>query len=152
MPQFEVDPAFHFTYGHGPQGSPRLRKAISGFFNSRFMPLQPTSAGEFIITAGVTAMIDHVTWSICNEGEGLLLPQPLYTGFTNDIPTRSRGKLVPVSFAREDDSIVLDDVFDATANTRCLERAYQESQRRAVRIKGVMITKYVSTAAHRESD
>ncbi|KAK5166421.1 uncharacterized protein LTR77_007964 [Saxophila tyrrhenica] len=135
-----TDGIAHFTYGNGPQGSPRLRKAISNFFNSRFAPLKPTQPDEFIITAGVTAMIDHLTWSICNEGEGILLPQPLYTGFTNDIPTRSKGKLVPVSFAREDGSVVLDDVFDPEANLRCFERAYAESQRNGAKIKGVMIT------------
>lgn len=133
----------HFTYGHGPQGSPRLRNALSSFFNSRFHPQHPTSSNEFLVTAGVTAMIDHLTWCLCNEGEGLLLPQPLYTGFTNDIPTRSRGRLVPVSFRREDGSVELKDVFDAEANAKCLERAWSESERKGVKIKGVLISKCV---------
>ena len=119
----------------------RLRQALSNFFNTRFDPVRPTHHDEFIITAGVSALIDHVAWSICNEGEGLLLPQPLYTGFTNDIPTRARAKLVPVSFVREDDELNLDDVFDAEANAKCFERAYQQSVREGVKIKGVMITK-----------
>lgn len=86
-------------------------------------------------------MIDHLTWSICNDGEGILFPQPLYAGFTNDLPTRARGKLIPVPFAREDGTFDANDVFDGEANLRCLERAYQKCEQRGIKIKGVMITK-----------
>jgi hypothetical protein len=89
-------------------------------------------------------MIDELTWSLCDEDtDGIMFPQALYTGFTNDVPTRSKGRLVPVSFAREDDSIVLEDMFDAEANTRSLERAYQQSKSKGINVKAVMITKYV---------
>ena len=86
-------------------------------------------------------MIDHLTWCICDVAEGLLLPQPMYTGFMNDIPTRARGKLIPVPFERDDGSLDLDDVFDAQANLRCLERAYRKSELSGVKIKGVLISK-----------
>jgi hypothetical protein len=89
-------------------------------------------------------MIDELTWSLCDEEtDGIMFPQALYTGFTNDIPTRSKGRLLPVSFAREDDSIDLEDMFDAEANTKCLERAYQQSKSEGINVKAVMITKWV---------
>lgn len=88
-------------------------------------------------------MIDHLTWCVCDPGEGILFPMPLYTGFENDLPTRARGKLVPVSFEREDGSLDLNDVFDPDANLECLERAYDKSEKGGVKIKAVMITKYV---------
>ncbi|KAK4543118.1 hypothetical protein LTR36_005895 [Oleoguttula mirabilis] len=137
---FAIDPQSQLTYGNGPQGSPRLRSGLAGFFNERFHPITETTAEEFVITAGVTAMIDHLTWCICNEGEGILFPQPLYTGFTNDVPTRSRGRVVPVSFEREDGSLELADVFDAAANSRCLERALRQAETDGVKVKAVMIT------------
>jgi aspartate/methionine/tyrosine aminotransferase len=139
---FEIDPLSHFTYGRGAQGSPRLRTALAAFINDRFSPRQETQADDFVITAGVTAAIDHATWCICNEGEGILFPAPLYTGFTNDVPTRSRGKLIPVQFRREDGTLDLNDVFDPQANTTCLERALGEAQRDGIRVRAVMITKY----------
>lgn len=86
-------------------------------------------------------MIDHLTWCICDEGEAVLFPMPLYAGFTNDLPTRARGKLIPVSFVREDGSFDANDVFDSEANTRCLQRAYEKCERQGVKVKGVMITK-----------
>ena len=86
-------------------------------------------------------MIDHLTFAICNEGEAIPFPQPLYAGFTNDLPHRARGKLVPVPFLREDGTFDLDDVFDADANARCFERAYQKCQEEGITVRGVMITK-----------
>jgi aspartate/methionine/tyrosine aminotransferase len=140
-PQFHIDPTKHFSYGNGPQGSPTLRKALAAFFNSHFNPLERTTSEEFVVTTGVTALIDHVSWCICANGEAILFPQPLYAGFTNDLPHRARGKLVPVPFEREDGSLDLNDVFDPEFNTRYFERAYRKCEREGVKVRGVMITK-----------
>ncbi|KAK5707476.1 hypothetical protein LTR97_000010 [Elasticomyces elasticus] len=137
---FDIDTHSQFTYGHGPQGSPRLRKALALFFKENFHALGEVTAEQFVVASGVSAVVDHVTWCICDEGEGILFPAPLYTGFTNDLPTRSRGKLLPVSFRRDDGTLDLDDVFDATANTRCMERALVQAKQNGVKVKAVMIT------------
>ncbi|KAK5727556.1 hypothetical protein LTR15_003456 [Elasticomyces elasticus] len=139
---FDIDTHSQFTYGHGPQGSPRLRNALALFFKENFHALGEVTAEQFVIASGVSAVIDHVTWCICDEGEGILFPAPLYTGFTNDLPTRSRGKLLPVSFRRNDGTLDLDDIFDVTANTRCMERALVQAKQNGVKVKAVMITKY----------
>ncbi|KAK5705782.1 hypothetical protein LTR17_021371 [Elasticomyces elasticus] len=137
---FEIDTHNQFTYGHGPQGSPRLRKALATFLKENFHALGEVTAEQFVIASGVSAVIDHLTWCICDEGEGILFPAPLYTGFTNDLPTRSRGKLLPVSFRRDDGTLDLDDIFDATANTRCMERTLAQAKQNGVKVKAVMIT------------
>ncbi|KAK3666140.1 hypothetical protein LTR22_003146 [Elasticomyces elasticus] len=137
---FEIDTHSQFTYGYGPQGSPRLQKALATFFKENFHARGEVKAEQFVIASGVSAVIDHVTWCICDEGEGILFPAPLYTGFTNDLPTRSRGKLLPVSFRRDDGRLDLDDIFDATANTRCMERALVQAKQNGVKVKAVMIT------------
>lgn len=116
----------HLTYGHGPQSSPNLRSALADLFNNCFRARKPTQAQEFVVTSGVSSALDAATWGICSEGEGVLVPRPLYTGFTNDVPTRSRGKIVPVSFAREDGEMKWEDVFDAEANVRALQRKKRE--------------------------
>lgn len=138
---FQVDPESHFTYGHGPQGSPFLRQAVADFMNEHFKSLKPTQKDEFVVTAGVSGMIESLTWSLCDEGEGILFPQPLYTGFRNDVPTKSRGKVIPVPHVRDDGSVVLDDIFDAAASVRNLEKALQDSQKNGIKAKAVMITK-----------
>jgi len=49
-----------------------------------------------------------------------------------------------VSFARGDGGLELDDVFDAEANTRCLERGLAKARKDGVKVKGVLITKSVA--------
>lgn len=141
---FDIDPHTQLTYGSGPQGSLRLRTALASFFNDRLRPLVPVESGEFVITSGVSGLMDSLTWCLCDEGEGLLCPRPVYTGFSNDIPTRSRGTLVGVSFQEEDGSYNLDAVFDAEANVRALEQALRESEAKGVKTRAVIITKYAS--------
>lgn len=131
----------HFTYGHGPQGSPKLRQALANLFNDGFRARRTTQANDFVVTSAVASALDSATWCICNEGEGVLVPRPLYTGFTNDIPTRSRGKVVPVSFAREDGSFECGDVFDSEANVRALEAARSKAEAEGTTVKAVLITK-----------
>ncbi|KAK4973363.1 hypothetical protein LTR42_005348 [Elasticomyces elasticus] len=117
---FEIDTHSQFTYGHGPQGSPRLRKALATFFKENFHARGEVTAEQFVIASGVSAVIDHLTWCICDEGEGILFPAPLYTG--------------------DDGTLDPDDIFDATANTRCMERALVQAKQNGVKVKAVMIT------------
>ena len=48
-------------------------------------------------TAGCTVLLDNLFWSLCNEGDGVLLGKPLYGGFVGDMETRAKVKLVEVS-------------------------------------------------------
>lgn len=94
-----------------------------------------------MITAGVGAMLDHLTWCICENGDGILIPRPLYTGFEVDIPMRSRGRFIPVSFTNEEGSASFDKVFDAAANQTALEAAFNDSTEKGIRVRAVLITK-----------
>jgi hypothetical protein len=137
----------HLTYGTGPRGSKRLRAALSTFFASHFHSFNPLTVDQILPISGVGALIDALTWCICGDGEGILFPQPLYTGFQVDVPTRSRGRIVPVGFEEVDDysNRGLDGVFDKETNERALERAFLDSQRNGVVIRAVLITKLVQS-------
>ena len=139
--QFEIDAASHLTYGAGPNGSPRLRNALATYFES-FGARKPVRQEDIVITSGVGSMTDSLVWCICNEGEGVLVPRPVYTGFEVDIPMRSRAKLVPVSFVDKDEKLCLDDVFDAKANKNAMESALEQSRADGVQIRAVLLTKY----------
>lgn len=76
--QFSVGYSAHLTYGQGPVGSSRLLKALASFFSSHFHPITPVAQDELRITSGVAALIDTLTWCICDDFEGDLIPQLLY--------------------------------------------------------------------------
>jgi aspartate/methionine/tyrosine aminotransferase len=92
------DPVSHLTYGFGPKGSPRLRQGLAALLNSNFQPREPVRYEDILILPGVTAVIDSLAWAICNEGEGIIIPQPFYGGFAVDMATRARGVFVPAPF------------------------------------------------------
>ncbi|KAL2068315.1 hypothetical protein VTL71DRAFT_16413 [Oculimacula yallundae] len=139
---FQVTPKKHLTYGTGPLGSLRLRTALSSIFTTHFKSLSSIPPSNILPFASISALTDALTWSICEEGEGILLPQPLYAGFRVDIPRRSRGVIVPVSFygieGAGDGS--LNDVFDAHVNEIAFERALKKSESHGVKIKAVVLT------------
>jgi hypothetical protein len=93
----------------------------------------------------VSAITDALIWCICGDGEGILIPQPLYTGFQVDIQMRSRGVIVPVGFQGVEGFGVngLDGVFDKGMNEIALQTTLEDSLKKGVPIRAVLITKYV---------
>ncbi|KAK0099697.1 hypothetical protein ONS95_013410 [Cadophora gregata] len=150
---FQVLPSKHLTYGLGPHGSLRLRTALSSLLTTHFHSLSPTPIPptQILPYSSISALTDALTWSLCNEGEGILIPRPLYTGFRVDIPQRSRGVIVPVSFAglgrvggdgkaEGGGCGGLDDVFDPEINELAFERAWKECERSGTKVCAVLIT------------
>lgn len=143
-----MNPRVHLTYGNGPHGSKRLRNALAAFFSSHFKAVRPVTADQILPISGVSALTDALIWSICSDGEGILIPQPLYTGFQVDVQSRSKGLIVPVSFAeaRSCQQNDLDKVFDQEANRSALETALAKCREKGIVVRAVLITKYVHFA------
>lgn len=83
----------------------------ASFFNSHFQLITPVVQDELLVISGVATLIDTLTWCICDDIEGILIPQPLYNGFEIDIQMRSRGHLLPVSFLEADSEYSAEDAF-----------------------------------------
>lgn len=138
--KLSVDRVQHLTYGQGPRGSPRLRKALASFFNAEFGARKHVTAEEIVVMSGATSILDALTWSICNEGDGILIPQPLYTGYQIDLDQRARGELVAVPFQGVDGYESLDDVFTPDVFRRALERQLTLSKERGTRVTALLLT------------
>ena len=139
--QLDVDRIQHLTYGQGPRGSTRLRKAVASFFNNEFGAKQPVKYEEILVMSGATSIIDALVWSICNEGDGILIPQPFYTGYQIDINQRARGEVIPVPFLGIEGYSSLDDVFTPDVLRRALERQLKLAKERGVRVAALLLTK-----------
>ncbi|KAL2259214.1 hypothetical protein VTK26DRAFT_7184 [Humicola hyalothermophila] len=135
-----VDSVRHLTYGSGPKGCPRLRRALASFLNANFRPREPVGHDNLLIFSGVTSVIDNLAWSICNEGEGIIIPQPFYTGFAVDLPTKARAVIVPALFQSLEGYQGLDDVFDPGFNKRALERALAHAKERGIKVRAFILT------------
>lgn len=71
----------HLTYSTGPRGSLRLRNAAAGFLEKDFGSLAPVTADDIFIMPGLASAVDAIVWAVCNEGDGIIIPRPLYNGF-----------------------------------------------------------------------
>ncbi|SPO05310.1 related to 1-aminocyclopropane-1-carboxylate synthase, and related proteins [Cephalotrichum gorgonifer] len=96
-----VLPTNHLTYSTGPRGSHRLRRAAAAFWTREFQPRENITLDNIFITPGLASAIDALTWSICDEGDGILIPLPLYNGFNVDIMNRSNVRVIGVPRAIE---------------------------------------------------
>lgn len=138
-----VLPINHLTYSTGPWGSLRLRRAAASYLNSEFQCRETITSDNIFITPGLTSAVDSLTWSICNEGDGILIPQPLYNGFHVDIISRSNARIVGITY----DGIVgysgLDDLFSPEVNKKAIEAALRRAQDAGITVRALMITKSV---------
>ena len=90
------------TYGDGSVGSNRLRKSLAGFMTRNFDTEKPVELEHVTILAGVSSVIDSLSFCLCEEGEGILIGRPLYVGFVSDLVNRARVKPVTVDFGNTD--------------------------------------------------
>ncbi|KAI7771383.1 hypothetical protein LZL87_014361 [Fusarium oxysporum] len=110
--QVDVLPLNHLTYSTGPRGSHRLRRAAAAFWMDEFKPRNPIGVDNIFITPGLSSAIDGLVWSICDEGDAILIPLPRYNGFSFDVFNRSNARIIGVPYTGVEGYSTLDDLFD----------------------------------------
>ncbi|KAH8812703.1 pyridoxal phosphate-dependent transferase [Xylogone sp. PMI_703] len=86
------------TYGDGSVGSDELRSNIAKFMNATFRPNHPLVLEHVTVLAGVSSVIDTISFCLAEKGDGILLGRPTYVGFISDMVNRAEVKPVLVSF------------------------------------------------------
>ncbi|KAK3935798.1 putative 1-aminocyclopropane-1-carboxylate synthase [Diplogelasinospora grovesii] len=136
----KVDPIKHLTYGSGPRGSPRLRKALAKFLDNYLLPCEDTRPEDLIILQGVSGVLDSLTWAVCDDGEGVIIPRPFYTGFQVHFRSRARATIVPASFQDIPGYQDFDDIFRPDFVRKAFENALRRAQDEGVRVRAVCIS------------
>ncbi|RSL77346.1 hypothetical protein CDV31_017331, partial [Fusarium ambrosium] len=138
--QIDVIPDNHLTYGIGPRGSRRLRTAAAAFVNDEFRAVEKVTTDNIIVTPGVNSAIESLVWAICNPGDGVLIPRPLYNGFSIDILNRNETHLVGVSYTEIEGYCGLDDLFKPDVNRLALEASLREAEEANIKIRALLIS------------
>ncbi|OTB04428.1 hypothetical protein M426DRAFT_320792 [Hypoxylon sp. CI-4A] len=68
------------NWPHGFWGEARLLMGLSSFFNAYFTPSEPVFNKNIVLTAGAAGSLDGLAWSLCDPGEGILIPCPYHAG------------------------------------------------------------------------
>ena len=87
--QINLDPK-DFSYGEGPWGSLRLRKAMAKHMNRHFKPHAPIQADRLLFANGVTSLCEMLGFTICDAGDVVLLSRPIYQAFKSDFGAKAR--------------------------------------------------------------
>ncbi|KAF4335432.1 1-aminocyclopropane-1-carboxylate synthase 1 [Fusarium beomiforme] len=69
----------HLSYERNFGGDAALLKAASGFFNTYFKPYIPVLPEHIVATPGATSCLDALLFSICDEGDIVLIPAPYWS-------------------------------------------------------------------------
>ncbi|KAH6889398.1 pyridoxal phosphate-dependent transferase [Thelonectria olida] len=138
--QINVHPTKHLTYSTGPRGSHRLRRAAAEYLNDGFQPRKTVTMDNIFITPGVASAIDALAWAICNEGEGILIPLPLYNGFVVDIANRSNVRVIGIRYEGIEGYSDLEDLFHPGVNRRAIEAALRQAKADGTTIRALLIS------------
>jgi len=120
-----------FTYGDGPTGTKRLRKAVARFLNRKLDPVVPVDFEHVVVTNGVSTAIEHTSWTFCNPGDGFLLGQPYYGSFIADMNLRPNVEVIKVPFQDVDPM--------SLAGVANYEKAILSARERGVAVKALML-------------
>ncbi|KAI0903477.1 aminotransferase GliI-like protein [Ustulina deusta] len=120
-----------FNWPHGFWGEAKLLTALSSLFNTYFAPFQPVENSDIVLTAGAAGSLDSLAWSVCDPGEGILVPCPYHAGAYEVFLTIHTGAVsIPVGVGS------LDDVF-GEGIIPTLEKGLQDAP---VPVKAVVVT------------
>lgn len=67
-------------------GDPLLRAALASFFNKYFKPIHTVTPEHIVLTAGATDAIENVIYSICDDGDSVLVPGPAWRKSSEGYP------------------------------------------------------------------
>lgn len=83
-----------------------------------------------------------MSWAICNEGEGIIIPRPMYGGFILDIPARCGAIAVGAEYQDVGGYSGFDNVFVPEMNRKALEAAYAKALKKGVKCRALLISQY----------
>lgn len=129
---FKLTP-YQLTYGDGFTGSVPLRGALAEHLNETLKPIDELKIkpDEVVVAAGVTALLDLVAWGLTDEGDGILLARPAYSGFEPDLWTRSGTKSVFVDLEGED--------FFGKAAVGKHQEALDRAEKEGIKVKALIL-------------
>ncbi|KAJ9670411.1 hypothetical protein PVL29_026754 [Vitis rotundifolia] len=112
-------------------GLPAFKKALVEFMSEIRGNKVSFDQNKLVLTAGATSANETLMFCLANSGEAFLLPTPYYPGFDRDLKWRTGVEIVPIQCSSSNG-------FQITESA--LEEAYQQAQKRNLKVKGVLIT------------
>ncbi|XP_065829890.1 1-aminocyclopropane-1-carboxylate synthase-like protein 1 [Oscarella lobularis] len=123
----------HFNYFGGMDDTSH---AMAAFLMKYAGSVKPIKRENVVVMNGLTTIVHCLAQVICDEGEGILIPTPLYAGFISDLNVQANVSICPVHLSSEKGT-------DGTAfqlTVALLEKGLSEAQEKGVKVRGLFIT------------
>ena len=118
------EPDTHYNELHG---AGFFREAIAGFLGRRAG--REIDPANIAVACGASAMLENLSFVICDPGEAILIPAPYYSGFDHDLALRSEAVLRHIPLTSPDFSLGIEDI----------KRVYSEAVSEGVTIKAILL-------------
>ena len=122
-----------FGYNASSPGLPSLFEGLLKLYNNDpFNPAVPVTTDHIYVSSGCTSLLDQFSWTLCNEGDGVLIGKPCYGGFVPDMTGRSKVTPVLVSLKGID-----------PFSTKAVERFEEElvlAEKRGIKVRVLVLS------------
>lgn len=120
------------SYPRGFGGEPTLLDALASFFNTYFHPSNPVKTEHIVTTSGAGNALDAILFSICEDGDSVLVPGPYWEGFNPYFRIHANVNTIVVNTPTFAESLT-------SAVVTALQAAYSSAPER-LRIKALVLT------------
>lgn len=114
-------------------GTDPFRQKLSMFFNNFMSPVENINADDVLVMNGCGTVIESLGYSICNEGDGVLIPAPFYTGFKSDLEQRIGVKTIPVQLQCKGSNAF-------NISLQLLEKTLEDTEERGIPVKALLLS------------
>jgi aspartate/methionine/tyrosine aminotransferase len=122
-PMVASDVNYHHLYG-----MVSLRAVVAEFLGrTHGASLDPE---DLVIVSGASSALDILAYSLCEPGDGILVPTPYYNGLDTDFGGRAAARIIPVASSSVDGFAL---------HVDALEAALRDARRDGVRVRAVAL-------------
>ncbi|GJP88513.1 hypothetical protein AnigIFM59636_001620 [Aspergillus niger] len=108
-----------------------------------FQAREPVPADNIFVTPGLASAMDALAWSICDGGDSISIPQPLYNGFNFDTLNRSNARVIGVPYEGIEGYSNLEDLFHPVVNKMALESVLRKAEDDGITVRALLVSKSV---------
>lgn len=85
-------------------GTRELKGALIGFLGRHFLPAKDIGEDEIVVLNGVTSCLDALSHALCDPGDVIITPTPVYARMFTDVHDRAGAAVLPLVLRQEADS------------------------------------------------
>ncbi|XP_063594441.1 1-aminocyclopropane-1-carboxylate synthase-like protein 1 [Penaeus indicus] len=92
-------PSFQHYYDFA--GTRELKVALVGFLERHFCPPKDIGEDEIVVLNGVTSCLDALSHALCDPGDVIITPTPVYARMFTDVHDRAGAEVLPLVLRQE---------------------------------------------------